>query len=201
MSYQVRQRRLILVGLLLAGVCAGVGGCARAGDAGDGSARTADAPPPSAVAVIPLATLVAGVASARYADYAGRSGIAVRNEAAFEEMRRYLVDRYASATAAQSVTSDGVVFDCIRQPGGVSPATPVPEAATTAAATTAAAVTATTAVAPGATDAPASPVPALCPNGTVPVRRVTLDDLVRFPTLGDFLGKGPGRDGLPPTTG
>lgn len=41
-----------------------------------------------------------------------------------------------------------------------------------------------------------------CPPGTVPTRRITLSDLVRFPTLQQFFGKSPGGTGqlpLPPT--
>jgi hypothetical protein len=37
-----------------------------------------------------------------------------------------------------------------------------------------------------------------CPPGTVPVRRVTLKDLTRFPTLQGYLAKDPGGGGLPP---
>jgi hypothetical protein len=38
----------------------------------------------------------------------------------------------------------------------------------------------------------------LCPTGTIPMRRITLSDLVRFPTLQQFLGKAPGGGQLPP---
>jgi hypothetical protein len=39
-----------------------------------------------------------------------------------------------------------------------------------------------------------------CPPGGVPVRRVSLDDLVKFATLGEFPGKGPPGEGLPPAS-
>lgn len=37
-----------------------------------------------------------------------------------------------------------------------------------------------------------------CPPGTIPMRRVTLEDLSRFPTLRDFFQKGPRGAGRPP---
>lgn len=38
-----------------------------------------------------------------------------------------------------------------------------------------------------------------CPAGSIPTRRVTLDDLVRYPSLQQFFSKGPdGTGGLPP---
>jgi hypothetical protein len=51
---------------------------------------------------------------------------------------------------------------------------------------------------PGTTSA-STVDPTGCPAGTVPVRRMTLDRLVRFSTLQGFLGKDPGGGGaLPP---
>lgn len=51
---------------------------------------------------------------------------------------------------------------------------------------------------PSATSSPAG----ACPPGSVPMRRITLSDLVRFPTLQQFFSKSPGGTGqlpLPPT--
>jgi len=36
---------------------------------------------------------------------------------------------------------------------------------------------------------PALAEPGGCPEGSIPMRRITLDELTRFQTLGDFLGK------------
>jgi hypothetical protein len=141
---------LAIAGLVLA---VGATGCGPAGT-----------PEPRSSAVLALPDLVAQVAAARYADYAGRPGVTVRDEAAFEEMRDYLLSRYRTAEAAGTITVADAVFDCLRQPASAGP------------------------------DAPAG-----CPAGHVPVRRVTLDDLVRFRTLADFLGKGPGPEQLPPS--
>ena len=37
-----------------------------------------------------------------------------------------------------------------------------------------------------------------CGSGTIPMRRVTMEDLARFETLKDFFRKGPGETGRPP---
>jgi hypothetical protein len=110
---------------------------------------------------VPFADFVAGVQRARYGDYAGRPGTEVRSEAAFEEMRRYLLDRYATARVSHSYAQGDATFDCV---GSGGPA----------------------------------PSGSACPPGSVPVRRVTLAELVHFPTLQSFLGKDPGGGGLPP---
>lgn len=128
-----------------------------AGASGSGSGDTVGAPQP-------FAAFVADVRSARFADYAGRSGVAVANAQDFEHMRAYLLQRYDGMQVARSYVSGGAVFDCQGTATGSSSA-------------------------------------AGCPVGTVPVRRTTVSDLVRFPTLAAFLGKSPdGSGGLPPTS-
>jgi hypothetical protein len=126
-----------------------------------GTPDRAAAPAVSGAAAVPFADFVAGVQRARYSDFAGKPGTEVRSEAAFEEMRRYLLDRYATARVSHSYVQDGATFDCA---GSGGPA----------------------------------PSGSACPAGTVPVRRVTLAELVRFPTLQSFLGKDPGGGALPP---
>jgi hypothetical protein len=173
-------RRLTVTGLVLAVV--GLNGCARH--------DTSDAPGPA----VPYADFVAGVRSARYADYAGRSGVAVRDESAFEQMRRHLLHLYGSVTATRTVLIDGTVFDCLPVPSAAaspppSPGDPPPSGA-------------------GASPSVADPrrgsgASGVCPAGSSPTRRISLDDLARFPTLADFLGKGPGGPGAggPPPIG
>jgi hypothetical protein len=116
--------------------------------------------PPSA-APVSFADFVAGVQRARYADYAGRPDTRVQDEPAFEEMRRYLLDRYGTARVEHSYVLAGTTVDCLPSAGSASPGS-------------------------------------VCPQGTVPVRRITLVELVRFPTLRSFLGKAPDGGGLPP---
>lgn len=44
---------------------------------------------------------------------------------------------------------------------------------------------------------PSSSLEAGCPQGTIPKRRITLEELTRFRTVSDFLGKAPGEKSAP----
>lgn len=158
-----------------------------------------------------LSAHLASVAAARYADYAARSDARVRDAAAFEEMRAYLLDQYAGVQATHSFLDDGdQIFDCI-------PAEQQPELRA-----------APSRVVQAPSDAPDAPErrvmrpwhqqgrhggpqldPAMadrygnqvwCPAGTVPMRRINLEDLVRFETLRDYhrMGRGMPRPAMPP---
>jgi len=157
----IRRRRSYVLGLLFVMTsCATPDGTVGPGGSPGPAVSGASQPGPAGAAV-PFADFLAGVRSARYGDYAGKPGTAVRNEAAFEEMRRYLLDRYATARVGTSLVLGDATFDCVGAGGS-------------------------------------GPSGNACPPGTVPVRRVTLTELVRFPTLQSFLGKDPGGGGLPP---
>ena len=95
-------------------------------------------------------------------------------------MRSYLLDRYGNTSVVASYASGGVVFDCVRLAGTARPA-PTPASPPT-----------------GATARATATAQHACPAGTVPVRRVTLEQLARFPTLQSFLSKDGGGGGLPP---
>ncbi|MFE6062714.1 neprosin family prolyl endopeptidase [Streptomyces sp. NPDC056431] len=141
--------------------------------------------------------------AAEFDTYHSRPDAKVRDSEAFEEMRRHLIERNAGMGAVYSFAeSDGDIVDCVpaeRQPG---------------LARTGAELLATPADPPSApqayadlpefvTEPPQSPPPQLradrrdpydnqmlCPEGTVPILRLTLEQLVRFPTLEDFLRGG-----------
>lgn len=132
--------------------------------------------------VEPFAEFLKDVSAARYRDYAGKPGTRVRSEAAFNEMRGYLLTRYRDADVRQSYDADGVVFDClVTQAATASPGKPASNPSS------------------AATAGPAAGQQAACPEGSVPVRRVTMAELARWPTLQQFLGKSPGGEGnLPP---
>jgi hypothetical protein len=135
-------------------------------------------------AVVPFDAFLASVRSATYRGYAGRPGAKVRSERAFDEMRRFLLGRYRHARAVRSYSVAGGVFDCLRWRGSsVPPSAPSPGESPGAAASAAAF---------GAAGGG-------CPEGSVPVRRITLAEIVRFPTLEDFLSKSPGGSGGLPT--
>jgi hypothetical protein len=177
-----RSRGALVLTALLAISCSVISGCGSESASGSGAASGG-----AGATAQPLATYAATLSTARYSDYAGRPGVGVRDEAAFEDMRQYLIQRYADAQAATSVVSNGIVFDCIRQAGDTaSPPPPAPPPSASAQGSQGPTASATQSVIP-------------CPAGSVPVRRITLDDLIRFPTLAAFLSKGPGAVGAPPT--
>lgn len=150
------------------------------------------APGDPGVSAEPFAQFIHDVQTARYADYAGRPGVAVRDEQAFEQMRQYLLGRYLDARVVSSYTSAGAVFDCMPQTAAVGAPTPPPPPGSTSPRTAAA-----PAGAPPGTAAPARQEHG-CPAGTIAVRRVTLTQLVRFATLRSFMSKAPGDVGIPP---
>ena len=119
--------------------------------------------------------------------------IRVRNEQEFEAMRAHLLSLHGDVEVVQSYTdAAGHIFDCVpveQQPSlkgtGAQLAKP-PELSR---------------IVGGRPTGPAEPLRAApsgtdrygnatqCPPGHVPVRRVTLDEMARFPTLKDFFRK------------
>jgi len=136
----------------------------------------------------------------------------VAHEDALAEMKAHILKLYDKTEAPHSFMDDsGAIYDCIpieQQPalkgshGSVPKAPDAPPALSDA---------------PNAVGGPqeerndrliASPLgpdnkdrhgnAMHCPPGTIPMRRVTLEDLSRFPTLKDFFRKGPRGAGRPP---
>ena len=116
---------------------------------------------------------------------------------AFEEKRQHLLNLYSGVTVQHSFVDDsGQVFDCVpvaQQPALKKSAGPL----------------ATPPALPGKAKALSAPVGGVvldgtrtdrfgnkmvCPPGTVPIRRVTLDEMNRFEDLHHFLRKGPRSD-------
>jgi hypothetical protein len=160
------------VPLAIAAVLA-VTSCAQQAAAGPGG----DQPDPGPA--VPFGTFLASLGSQTYRDYAGRPGTRVLSQQAFDEMRSYLLAYYHGARAVQTHVLSGAVIDCLAR-GGTPANPPAPAAAPTGSPATAA-------------------QPAICPPGSIPVRRLTLGQLVRFPTLQHYLAKSPGGSGqLPP---
>ena len=158
-----------------------VAACGQA--AGSGSGAGAEARGTDTAKVIPFAVFLEGLRSASYADYAARPGNRVRSRQAFAQMQTFLLARYKDVRVVRSYASGGAVFDCARQTGSLAhPPEP-------------------TGIPAGAAGVSEVAVQArTCPRGSVPMRRVTLGDLVRFPSLSTYLSKGPGGSGrLPPT--
>jgi hypothetical protein len=139
---------------------------------------------------VPFAEFLAGALAARFEDYKDAPGARVADEASFEEMKRHLASLYRGVSVRLSfLHPDGHHVDCVpieQQPGLCR--SPPPSLGCTAPPGT-----------PGAAGPapPEAPAPeqerfgqeTSCPEGTVPMRRITLEELTRFRTLRQFLGK------------
>jgi hypothetical protein len=119
----------------------------------------------------PFSQFLRGVETARPQDYVGAPGARVKDSAAFEQMRRHLLDLYAGIRVGHSFATDSQIFDCVpihEQPGLRGQP-------------------------PSAVAAPRSHGAEVqaqgCPTGSIPMRRVTLEEITRFATLRDFLAK------------
>jgi len=154
---------------------------------------------------VSFSDLMRSVNSARAENYMGQHSAKVRDAAEFAAMRSYLLTLYQGVGVSHSFALDDQVFDCVpimqqpsvRQLGLSRIASPPPFSPS------------------GAATASAAPEkrPTIdrygnfqeCADGTIPMRRITLDELSRFETLREFFKKAPGSDsqsqeGQPPTT-
>jgi hypothetical protein len=171
------------------------------------STAAAGAPP---AAFVSLSQFLTSVGSARYADFVGSRQFAVDSEAEFEGMRAHLLAQYEGVTAAHSFLIGSQYVDCIpvmeqpsvRQNGITALAPPPPLSSRLSPAPPSPPLLSPTSPAanPPPPGEPAQPLLELglddsfgnaihCDDGTIPMRRVTLDDLARFPTLRAFLAK------------
>jgi Neprosin/Neprosin activation peptide len=161
-----------------------------------------------------LRAYLATLESAEHEHFAVRAQSRVSNEDAFSEMKDHVLGLYQGVDPVRSfVDETGAIFDCIpveQQPAlrgskdGVPKAPDLPPIES-----------------PGASEktpqggeaemraniagSPLSPNRKdwhgnimHCPQGTIPMRRITLEDVTRFPTLRAFMRKGPGGAGRPP---
>jgi len=154
-----------------------------------------------------LKVFIGSIQSAKFSDYSAKVASKVAHEAAFAEMKAHILNLYDKTEVQHSfVDESGAVFDCI----------PIEQQLS---------LRGSTGAIPKAPDLPkvmagggpqderkdaliASPLGPdrkdrhgnvmQCPPGTVPIRRVTLEDLTRFGTLQDFFRKGPRGAGRPP---
>jgi hypothetical protein len=161
-----------------------------------GAASAAAAP-----GIAPLPQVLTQTRSATYAAYAKRAGARVASAQAFSAMRTYVLQRYTGVSVEHSfVASSGGIVDCVPfadQPGirgrpverstpppvGGAPKQPAPGAAQQQPGATALGLT----LRP--TDRDRFGNARYCAPGFIPLERVTLDVLVRFPTLALFFAK------------
>jgi hypothetical protein len=145
---------------------------------------------------------VSGVAAADSAVYRTGAEARVQDEPAFEEMRQHILSLYDGVKPTHSFLLDAHYIDCIpieQQPSvralGLKQIAAPPPAMQT----------------PSHGRSGAGPLPlemgltdefgnrVECEEGTIPMRRVTLEDVTRFKTLREFFQKGPDGAGQSPS--
>ncbi len=154
---------------------------------------------------LPFDKFVAQLSTTPLSAQAARPQNKVSESSAFEEMRGHLLGLYAGMTVKHSYVLASHPYDCVpvmqqpsvRQQGLKVLATPP---------------TMPSASPPLSTQPAAEAVPAQidpsqatdpygnamgCESGTIPMRRVTLEDVGRFKTLADFFRKGPSTANAP----
>ncbi len=150
-----------------------------------------------------------GIATADLREYLSRPGAQVKGQESFEEMRRHILSMYDEIEVEHSFFLDSQVFDCIpieKQPSVRlldlkkivldSPEPALPGKPLSDDPVPGQAEPATSPLLLGLVDTFGNEV--RCDEGTIPMRRITLDELVRFGTLQRFFQKGPDGSGRPP---
>jgi hypothetical protein len=131
------------------------------------------------------------------ASYVGSPGTKVRDAAALEEMRQHILQMYANTSVVGSFVLDNQTFDCVpvmQQPsvrlGGITQLASPPPLAVAPGGPGAQSSTTAPQVSPGLNfDAHGNLIG--CTSGHVPIRRLTLEEMSGFETLGNFFQKGP----------
>jgi hypothetical protein len=164
----------------------------------------------SQTSFVPFDEFLAETSAAVFSDYEGRENVQVTDPAAFHEMKDYLLGLYQNIGGSHSFVEDVQTVDCVplqQQPGlrGASTAE-VNVALAAGLAGPGAPITEPAVTPPQLKSGPAAPgeTHALdltlprgerdvfgnsisCARGSIPMRRITLDEMVRFPTLEEFL--------------
>jgi len=119
-------------------------------------------------------------------DFAGRPGVHVRDAAAFDAMRAHLLSLYRGMTATSTFAFDGEIYDCVpvaQQPSvrllGLHAIDTPPDRPPAGSPVR------------GARIATVAGADRACADGTIPFRRITLEELTRYATLQDFFDKEP----------
>ena len=185
-----RWRRL---GIAAAAGClaAGVLGAVSAAPASAARAATRGS---SGSTFVPFSSFLAATGSADYRSTAAAEGAGMAADAqSFGQMRSYILNLYRGVKVDSSFVMDGAYFDCVvatTQPSvrdlgiGKIATAPAPQPSTTAAGSVA-----QLPLTLGLHDAFGNKM--ACSDATIPMRRMTLADTTKFPTLAEYLGKGP----------
>ena len=157
--------------------------------------------------ILPFDQFLAAVNEARHTEFAARPASKVAHEDSFAEMRTHILRLYDGVEVVNSfVDENGSVFDCVpveQQPSlrGTSGAVPsAPDMPPMNAPASAAEERRDAQVPPQMAENKDDPFGNVmyCPPGTIPIRRVTLEDLTRFEDMRSFFRKAPGGGAIPP---
>jgi hypothetical protein len=153
---------------------------------------------------IPFAQFIQDTRSARFEDYA-RQRSAVRDPRNFEEMKAHILRLYEGVHPTNSFFENGSFVDCVplRQQPGLRGALPArPDKAAIAPAQRRGASIGGRLPATRALDLTLKPNEKdrfgsvkYCRSGTIPMRRITLEEMSRFDSLGGFLRRGKSGEG------
>jgi Neprosin len=156
--------------------------------------------------IIPFTQFVQSLRAARAEHFLNVPTSNMADESAFNEMRAHLTNYYDNVTCAHSfVDVNGSVFDCIpveqqisrRGQSGAIPTAPDLPAAVAQTAAPPPPAGQLLQLHPDLRDPFSNQM--LAPDGTIPVRRMTLEDMSRFRTLRHYMQKSPRNGGgLPP---
>jgi hypothetical protein len=156
---------------------------------------------------VPFNQFMKSTAMAKQADFSARSDAAVKSAQSFEEMRQHVLTLYKGVNVTHSFMLDKNQFDCVpigQQPSlraiGLQGAAPAPPE------TALPSKLAPADNASGQLAAAASQISGdrqfdefsnstTCEDQTIPMRRITLEEVTRFGTLNEFFQKGPGEAG------
>jgi len=155
---------------------------------------------------------IESVQGAQHAEFAARADSKVMHDGAFAEMKSHILGLYNGVDARHSFEDEnGSIFDCIpidRQPSlrnsreriGTPPEIPsmMAEASASRDADNRRDTLVASPLGPDRHDRHGNSM--YCPEGTIPMRRITLDVLTRFESVDHFLRKGPGAGGPPMTS-
>jgi Neprosin len=162
---------------------------------------------PTTAGFVPFNNFIQSVKGANSTDFVARPGFKVGDSAAFEEMRQHILSMYRGVNVSHSYVLDSQTFDCIpinQQPslralgqGQVASAPPSNVGSFSSA---------------NLSQRPLSQLPLGqtkdkfgntlgCEDHTIPMSRITLEQLSRFKTLKNFFEKGPNGAGHAPEPG
>ncbi len=131
--------------------------------------------------VVPFDEFIRRVASARSVDWVGVPGSSVSDIASFRAMRRHILKLYKGIHGVRSHAFGGQVYDCVpqRSPTANRSRMPAPPPGSGSSG-------------PPAPAAPPAEAWTACGAGTVPMRRVTLEEMARLGGTRGLLRRSPG---------